>query len=308
MRYGCAALFVLMLSASASAQGGSTQFAPEPLQMLTVLQALQPPGTQATLSADDVLARVMTFDSDRDGRVATAEFSERMQGLVARGDKSGDGALDESEIRLLATAQQFVVRARQNLGGGYGFADTTLSSRHHIENSIDDLRLTENASQEAKRIALAFADEFEAAALANLRKAVAPVITEQQLAQFEANLTRFNGLGTVQIHTGGNGTASSVSLTSTSAALTMLLVRQQLPAEQMKALTSAVETFKAGQQLDDARRSELMARLQGVLTEEERDNLSAALARRPLVRRAGSFAGFPALNAEHGLTINAVVR
>jgi hypothetical protein len=51
-----------------------------------------------------------------------------------------------------------------------------------------------------------------------------------------------------------------------------------------------------------------MVRLQGLLTEEERDNLSAALARRPLVKRAGSFAGFPALNAEHGLTINAVVR
>jgi len=308
MRYICAALFVLMLSASASAQGFSPQFAPEPLQMLTVLQALQPPGTQATLSADDVLARVMTFDSDRDGRVATTELSERMGGLVARGDKSGDGALDESEIRLLATAQQFVVRARQNLGSAYGFADTTLSSRNHIENSIDDLRLTGNASQEAKRIALAFADEFEAAALANLRKAVAPVITEQQLAQFEANLTRFNGLGNIQIHTGGTGTASSVSLTSASAALTMLLVRQRLPAEQMKALTSAVETFRAGQQLDDARRSELMVRLEGLLTEEERDNLSAALARRPLVKRAGAFAGFPALNVEHGLTITAVVR
>jgi hypothetical protein len=134
------------------------------------------------------------------------------------------------------------------------------------------------------------------------------VITEQQLAQFEQNLTRFNGLGTVQIHTGGNGTTSSVSLTSASAALTMLLVRQRLPAEEMKALTSAVETFRAGQQLDDARRSELMVRLEGLLTEEERDNLSAALARRPLVKRAGSFAGFPALNAEHGRTINAVVR
>ena len=136
MRYGFAAVIVLTLSAAASAQEVFTQ---------------------ARLSADDVLARMMTFDRDRDGRVATAELSERMQDLVARGDRSGDGALDESEIRMLATARQFAATSLQ--GGGYGLGDTTLSSRSHIENSIDDLRLAPNLRAEAKRIALAFVDE-----------------------------------------------------------------------------------------------------------------------------------------------------
>ena len=47
-------------------------------------------------------------------------------------------------------------------GGGYSFGDTVgLSTRTHIENTIEDLRLAPQANQEAKRIASAFADELE---------------------------------------------------------------------------------------------------------------------------------------------------
>jgi hypothetical protein len=43
----------------------------------------------------------------------------------------------------------------------------------------------------------------------------------------------------------------------------------------------------AGQPLTDERRAGLIARLGSVLSEEERDNLNAALARRPLIKRTG---------------------
>ena len=283
MRYVCTALFVLTLSAAASAQGVVTPFTPTPLQTLNALRVLQPPSAEARLSVDAVLARMMTFDRDRDGKVATGELSERMHGLVARGDKSGDGALDESEVRMLATEHQFTARLPQ--GGGYGFADSVgLSSRNHIENSIDDLRLAPGVRQEAKRIAIAFVDEFESAAVTNLREALAPVLTAQQLAQLEASLSRFHGV-TVVMPSGAIETRSSAP---TAAAVTTLLLRQRLQADPMKAVAVAADTFRAERQLDDARRSELVSRLSGLLTEEEGDNLLAALARRPLEKSPGS--------------------
>ena len=280
MRYTCAALFVMMLSASASAQDVSTQFAPA-LQVLPTVRTLQMNTADARLSVDDVLARMMTFDRDRDGRVATGELSERMQDLVARGDKSGDGALDESEIRQLATAKQFAVRSF----GGYGFGDTTgLSSRNHIENSIDDLRLAPDTSREAKRIAVAFFDEFQAAAATNLRKALAPVIPEQLLAQLEASLTRLNAVPTVVTQTTVDGTRLRSVTTSAAAAAP---VNQLLSSDQLGAVRDAADAFRAEQQFDDARRLQLVARLSGLLTAEESENLGAALARRPLVKGSG---------------------
>jgi len=290
MRYGFAALFLLTLSAAASAQEVSTRFTAPSLETLNgLLQTVQQQGAQARLSADDVLVRMMTFDRDRDGRVATGELSERMQGLVARGDRSGDGALDESEIRMLATARQFAATSPQ--GGGYGFLDTTFSSRNHIENSIDDLRLAPNARAEAKRIALAFVDEFEAGASANLRQALGPIITTQQLAQLEASLST---RGRAVLMTAGvNGAVAPAPVAPTRPAVTTALVRQRLSLspEELKAVAAAADAFRAEQQFDDAHRIQLVARLSSVLTPEESDNLSAALARRPLIKRPGTVAG-----------------
>ena len=283
MRRICAALLMLVSAVSmASAQVPSEPAVDRVPELPTVRRfgSLSEIDHQTRVSANDVLARMMTFDRDRDGKVAAGELSERMQDLVARGDKSGDGALDESEIRLLATAKQFAVRSF----GGYGFGDTTgLSSRHHIENSIDDLRLAPDTTSQAKRIALAFFDEFQAAAAANLRKALAPVIPEQLLAQLEASLTRLNGVQTVVTQTAVNGTRL-LSVTTSAAAAP---VNQLLSSDQLGAVRVAADAFRAEQQFDDARRSQLVARLSSLLTEEEGDNLGAALARRPLVKGSG---------------------
>ncbi len=276
MRYGFAAL--LMLVSAVSTASAQISFEPA-IDLPTVrnIRSLSEITPQNQMSADHVLARLMTFDSDRDGRVAVRELSERMQGLVARGDTSGDGALDESEIRLLATAKQFQVRSF----GGYGFGDTTgLSSRNHIENSIDDLRLAPNARQEAKRIALAFFDEFQTAAAANLRQALAPVIPEHLLAELEAAHTRLNGVPLVA--------QASANGTRVISVAPMRITQESLSPAQLGAVREAADAFRAEQQFDDARRLQLMARLSGLLTGDESDNLAAALARRPLVKGPGS--------------------
>ena len=286
MRYGFATLLVLISSVSvASAQGGFI--------------SLQTSTPQAHLSADDVIARVMSFDRDRDGRIAAGELSERMQALVARGDSSGDGALDVSELRTLAASQQFVGRAQHGLSG-YGFGDTGQSSRNHIENSIDDLRLSPNAREEAKRIAVAYVSEFEGAADVNLRSALAPLISADKLPAFERDIKALARLS--------NQSLQMIRFTATAfdSLPKMVLNRHQLSPEQMKVAEAAIETFRAEQQLDGARRSELVYRLRGLLTAEEGDNLSAAIARRPLVKSAG-VAGIQRVSAE-GFTITPVVR
>jgi cytochrome c peroxidase len=48
-----------------------------------------------------VIERLMSFDVDADARVSSGELPERMQGLVARGDKNADAALDSRELAAL---------------------------------------------------------------------------------------------------------------------------------------------------------------------------------------------------------------
>ena len=51
-----------------------------------------------------VLERLTSFDANGDRRISRDELPERMQGLVARGDKNSDAALDPDEIRALVDA------------------------------------------------------------------------------------------------------------------------------------------------------------------------------------------------------------
>jgi hypothetical protein len=196
MRYR-SGLLILLLSCAVTASAQNVSAPPIP------------PKEPARMSPDDVVARLMQFDRNNDFKIGIDELPERMQTLVVRGDKSDDLMLDAREIRRMTTVgPDMPVLFNSPQFGSYGFGDIFgLSSRTHIENSIDDLRLAPQAAAEAKRIALAQVDEYE-------------------------------------------------------------------------------RTAKAGTEhrLTDERRAALVDRLSGVLTDEERDNLNAALARRPLVK------------------------
>ena len=62
---------------------------------------LPPPPPPSPLSV--MTERLMSFDANRDHRVSRDELPDRMQGLIARGDKNADAALDSGEIRALVT-------------------------------------------------------------------------------------------------------------------------------------------------------------------------------------------------------------
>ncbi len=210
MRDICAALAILLsIAAPAVAQEDVKVLPPTPNVRPILLLSHEP---VLRLGADDVVARLMQFDRNNDFKIEIDELPERMQTLVVRGDRSDDLKLDIAEIRRLTGLRTGAFGFGESPRGSYGFGDIsgTLSSRVHILNSIDDLRLAPQKAEEAKRIALAQADDVESTAGAD---AVRP--------------------------------------------------------------------------LTDERRATLIARLSSVLTEEERDNLNAALARRPLVKVTG---------------------
>lgn len=53
-------------------------------------------------SANEFLARLMSFDKNKDGKVSKAELPSRMQGIVTRHDGNKDGALDKDELTKFA--------------------------------------------------------------------------------------------------------------------------------------------------------------------------------------------------------------
>ena len=304
MRYGWSALLLLIVSAAAaSAQEQVLVSARAPVVDPSARRDLHIPATpfgrtEVNVSPDQVVARLMTFDRNGDGKVATAELSERMHVIVGRGDTSGDGALDDSELRALTARRlEFVSLALQQLrSGGYGFGDSVglLSTRSHIHNTIEDLRLTPEANGEAKRLATTFVDQRENAARAKLRSALVPMLAPEQAAEFERNVTSQVAKGRTIRMTSPDGTSTQ---TFTSAVFTSgadplsMLDRYLLTPDERKTAAAAIESFKTDQQLDEAGRSALVAQLAYVLTGEESDNFRAALARRPVVKTSGVIGG-----------------
>ena len=73
----------------------------------SVLMTTPPP--RAFLAASFPLSRVterlMSFDKNNDHQVSRDELPERMQGLIARGDRNADGALDLEEMGPLVNTE-----------------------------------------------------------------------------------------------------------------------------------------------------------------------------------------------------------
>jgi hypothetical protein len=240
------------------------------------------PGLASRATPDDVVTRLMSFDRDQDGKLSPSELPERMQPLITRGDADFDGALDASEVRTIALAPTAPVTARGFHSGGYGFADEVgfSSSRSHIDGALDDLGLPQNTRQEAGAIVSAFMDALEADASANLMKDLARVLNSAQLVEFRNALdnqdenrrffaTRQPG-GVMRLVVQGR--------------LEVQIEQFGLKPDDKRSALAAVDQFKARLRMNDADRAALLAPMKDLLTGEQREDLQAALARRPLVK------------------------
>ena len=261
----------------------------------------------AGTSAEDVLARVLSFDRNTDGRVAREELPERMKNLVTRGDADGNGALDASEIRTLSRTPVPT--------GGRGFAVPTLyqlpaeswfPERSHIEGALTDLKLGTDVHRSAIAVVDAHQQHLKGAALAaagHLLRELENVLTAEQLADFKTALERPESRGTLRFRlpAGGatvpGGTVSNALLVferevfaerrgsqSLGSDLARRLIRYGLPAEQARVAVTALEGYTANlSDLGRVERAALVEQMREILTDEERDNFRAALDRRSAV-------------------------
>jgi hypothetical protein len=95
-----------LLTTGAMLIGVAAAAAQAPAPRRAVLITEGPPASFAVpgKSPAAVVERLLSFDVNANDRISHDELPERMQGLVARGDRNGDGALDSNEIRALVTA------------------------------------------------------------------------------------------------------------------------------------------------------------------------------------------------------------
>jgi hypothetical protein len=75
---------------------------PRPAVLITEVPTVLPAGPGRSPRA--VIDRLVSFDVNADQRISRDELPERMQGLIARGDRNADAALDSDEIRALVNA------------------------------------------------------------------------------------------------------------------------------------------------------------------------------------------------------------
>ena len=282
-------ILVLVLAVRAGAQ-----LAAPPLALAT------PAVPALNVTPNLVVTRLMSFDRDGDGRVVRHELPERMHDVLTRGDTSKDQALDRDEVRKLATRPAAQVAVRGFQPGIYGFGGTTFDTRLHIEGAIEDLRLAGDTRDKALEIAHAFKTVSAADAKASMLKTMATVLTAEQLADFASTLdgharviTAFKGEGGVTFF-GANADDLATQKLKTfpvrmvGAVDPMMHVEKYdlAPAPKAQAV-AAVQQFKTAQsgQLTEADRAALVDQMRGILDDEQRDDLRAALDRKPIVKQ-----------------------
>ena len=256
--------------------------------------------TSTTPTPDAVVARLMSFDRDHDGRIVSTELPERMQPLVKRGDTTRDGVLDASEIRTLATSPAPQVIFREELQPGrYGFGGgSVFDSRLHIDGALDDLRLAGDTKRRAIEIAHQFLDRVRVNPTGDLLAAMERILTPDQAKDFRLALSR----RTLVVPAVQSGSATLFGATAAEAAgqavmtpvrgvalpdLARAIEPYGLDADRTQQALAAIDQFNARQadRLGDADRTALLQQLGSLLNDEQRDDLRAALERRPIVKQ-----------------------
>ena len=256
-----------------------------------------PPPTQMT--PDIVVARLMSFDTNHDGKVARAELPERMQPLLSRGNVNDDDALDSTEVRRLAETPPPAVTARVQ-PGRYGFIDEgfQFDSKLHIDGALEDLRLAGATREKAFGIARAFQEGRNERANADLLATMTRLLKPAQLAEFKDAFERKPGdvpairvsgvtfFGATPLEAAGQPKVFT-RIRANSFEPARVIQQAELSDSTRKEAMEAVEQYQAriAGRLVDADRHALLDQLGGVLDDQQRDDLRAALERRPLAKQ-----------------------
>jgi len=162
---------------------------------------LSVPVDDVRLSVDDIVARIMAFDKNKDGKVTKDELPERMRHRIDLGDTNKDGALDKEEIMKFATklaaapgesGLSSIVESDFRPEGGVGRPGPG-PGPGRIEVVVNDLKL----SGKKKELAIAAARAHQEyvrmlmeQARGELFQKMKEILTEEELKDFAAALDR----------------------------------------------------------------------------------------------------------------------
>jgi hypothetical protein len=142
------------------------------------------------ISVDDVVARLLSFDKNKDGKLTRDELPERMQFLIDLGDTNKDGALDKDEIKKLATTR--ARRPEKARGPDFGPGPGPGA----VQGVVDDLKLSGKKKDLAMAAVKAHQENVRKLmdqARAELLKKMKEILSEEEWKDFEAALDRPRG-------------------------------------------------------------------------------------------------------------------
>jgi hypothetical protein len=160
---------------------------------------------RSPISVDDIVARIMSFDKNKDGKVTRDELPERMHHLIALGDTNKDGALDRDEIKKLVTARGGTPGGFTNVGfriGGFQVADGPGPGPGPglrpgvIEGVVDDLKLSGKKKDRAMAAVKAHQEDVRKLmdqARGQLLQKMQEILSKEELEDFKAALDRLRG-------------------------------------------------------------------------------------------------------------------
>jgi EF hand len=158
----------------------------------------------ASVTADQIVDRIMSFDKNGDGKITAEMLPERMQHLVALGDVNKDGALDKDEIRKLATTLESFTNLVSLNGpgdgkGGKGFGPKgpkgplkgAVKGATEVQRTIEELNLVGATRDKADRLFRAYQEKVrrtEEIARADLVVAMKDVLTDGDYRVFKSSV------------------------------------------------------------------------------------------------------------------------
>jgi len=152
------------------------------------IQEIKSANVSVLASASAVMERLMSFDVDADARVSSGELPERMQGLVARGDKNADAALDSREVLALV---------KEAASAPSGSVLVRSVSSDGLLGVLNDLKLPPAKHAPALQIILALLLPRNASnpAAEALRKDLKALLDDEEYENFQAAATRLSRSG-----------------------------------------------------------------------------------------------------------------
>ena len=176
---------ILTAGALLTGVGLAAAQAPEGIRT-AVLVTATPPAPPISPSPLAVIERVMSFDANKDLQLSRDELPERMQGLIARGDRNADGILDFEELRTLVNAAASVhTRIAFHRQPSEGLAGV-----------IDDLKLPPGKHEQALAIVRTYEPPAgnvpEKPASSAVAKAMRSLLDDEEYENFIAAATRLS--------------------------------------------------------------------------------------------------------------------